>query len=139
VLDDAEAEEIRDWLAALVTDGHADTGMSNIGGVITPTDPIHDAAAVTFSGRAFVLTGKMSIGPRSLIGDELARRGAVLKSSVTDETDYVVVSSTASRHWKTTHFGTKIEAARKKIDEGHRLRFVAEHALAKAFEADGDL
>lgn len=92
-----------------------------------------------FARLADLVEGARIVGPRSLIGDELARRGAVLKSSVTDETDYVVVSSTASRHWKTTHFGTKIEAARKKIDEGHGLRFVAEHALAKAFEADGKL
>ena len=51
---------------------------------------------------------------------------------VTDETDYVVVSNTASRHWKTTHYGTKIEAALKKIEAGHAMRFVAEHALASA-------
>lgn len=135
VLDDLEAEEIRDWIAALVTDGHADTGVSNIGGVISATDPIHSPDEVSFEGKIFVLTGKMSIGPRSFIGDELARRGAILKQSVTDESDYVVVSSTASRHWKTTHFGTKIEAARKKIDEGHDMRFVAEHALAGALSA----
>ncbi|MGR3372745.1 hypothetical protein [Pseudooceanicola nanhaiensis] len=71
-------------------------------------------------------------GPRSLIGDEIARRGGTLKNTVTDETDYVVVSNTASRHWKTTHYGIKIEAALKKIEAGHAMRFVAEQAHASA-------
>ncbi|ANT62760.1 helicase [Salipiger sp. CCB-MM3] len=132
-LDEAEAEELREWIAALVTDGHADTGVANIGGVIAPTDPISDPAQLSFDGKTFVLTGKMSIGPRSLIGAELTRRGAVLKSSVTDETDFIVVATTASRAWKTTHFGTKIEAARGKIADGHPMRFVTERALAEAF------
>ncbi|SEL62839.1 AAA domain-containing protein [Roseivivax marinus] len=138
VLDDDEAEEIREWLAALVTDGHADTGVANIGGVVAPTDPITDPAEVDLEGKTFVLTGKMSMGPRSLIGQELARRGAALKGSVTDKTDFVVVSNTASLHWTATHYGTKIEAARKKIDDGHPMRFVAEHALAQALSRGHD-
>nr|WP_246237353.1 AAA domain-containing protein [Halovulum dunhuangense] len=132
ILDEEEAEEIREWIAALVTDGHADTGVANIGGVLSPTVPITDAGAIDLEGKVFVLTGKMSMGPRSLIGDEIARRGGTLKNTVTDETDYVVVSNTASRHWKTTHYGIKIEAALKKIEAGHAMRFVAEHALARA-------
>jgi len=75
VLDAEEAEEIRDWIAALVTDGHADTGITNIGGVLAPTDPITDVSAFDIAGKVFVLTGKMSMGPRSLIGDEIARHG----------------------------------------------------------------
>ncbi|RAZ81748.1 DUF4011 domain-containing protein [Cereibacter johrii] len=132
VLDGREEEELREWLAALVTDGHADTGVANIGGVTAPTDPIVDPGSLAFTGKSYVLTGKMSIGPRSFIGEELARRGAVLDPRVTERTDFVVVSTTASRHWKTTHFGTKIEAAREKITAGHPMRFVTEHALAKA-------
>lgn len=131
VLDDEEAEEIREWIAELVTDGHADTGVASIGGVMSPTDPITDPEDISLNGKTFVLTGKMSMGPRSFIGAELQRRGAVLKSNVTDQTDFVVVSNTASRHWKTTHYGTKIEAARAKIANGHQMRFVAEHALSK--------
>lgn len=132
VLDEEEAEEIREWIAELVTDGHADTGVANIGGVLAPTDPITDSNAIEIEGKVFVLTGKMSMGPRSLIGEEISRRGGTLKDTVTDETDYVVVSRNASRHWKTTHYGTKIEAALKKIEAGHAMRFVAEHALASA-------
>ncbi|WP_417523462.1 DUF4011 domain-containing protein [Marinovum sp.] len=132
VLDEEEAEEIREWIAELVTDGHADTGVANIGGALSPTDPITDAGAIDLEGKTFVLTGKMSMGPRSLIGNEIARRGGILKNTVSDETHYVVVSNTASRHWKTTHYGTKIEAALRKIEAGHAMRFVAEHALASA-------
>jgi NAD-dependent DNA ligase len=74
----------------------------------------------------------MSIGPRSLIGQQIGKNGGSLGASVTNQTDYIVVSDTASRHWKTTHYGTKIEAAFEKIHGGHQMRFVAESALAKA-------
>jgi NAD-dependent DNA ligase len=132
VLDADEAEEIRDWIAALVTDGHADTGVTNIGGVLAPTEPITDAGALEISGKVFVLTGKMSMGPRSLIADEITRHGGTVKDSVTDRTDYVVVSSIASRHWKATHYGAKIEGALRKIEAGHKMRFVSENALVGA-------
>lgn len=132
VLDAEEAEEIRDWIAALVTDGHADTGVTNIGGVLAPSDTITDAGALDIAGKVFVLTGKMSMGPRSLIGNEIARHRGTLRNSVTDETDYVVVSYNASRHWKTTHYGTKIEEALRKIEAGHKMRFVSENTLARA-------
>lgn len=131
-LDAEEAEEIREWIAALVTDGYADTGVGSIGGVVAQDEPLTDPAELDFDGAVFVLTGKMSIGPRALIGEAIAARGGILKPSVTDKTDYVVVSNTASTHWKTTHFGTKIEAARAKIRNGHPMRFVRESALAQA-------
>lgn len=131
-LDEEEAEEIREWIAALVSDGYADTGIGSIGSVVEADEPLTDPAEIDFEGAVFVLTGKMSIGPRALIGDAIAARGGVVKPSVTDKTDYVVVSNTASTHWKTTHFGTKIEAARAKIRNGHSMRFVRESALAAA-------
>jgi len=50
---------------------------------------------------------------------------------MSEEVDYLVVSNTASRHWRATHFGNKIESARRRIQAGHHMRFVNENALAK--------
>jgi very-short-patch-repair endonuclease/RecA/RadA recombinase len=51
VLDEVEAEEIREWIAVLVTDGYTDTGISSIGGVAASTDPITDPDDILFDNR----------------------------------------------------------------------------------------
>jgi len=135
VLTDDEAEEIQEWIAQLVGDGFIDTGIPNIGAVAKLDEPIIDPSEITLAGSVFVLTGPMRMGPRSFIISEIESVGGSCAPRTTKKTDYVVISSTASRHWRTTHFGTKIERARELIEEGQKLRFVSEVALEKAIEA----
>ena len=129
-----EADEIQEWIAQLVGDGFIDTGISNIGSVANLDEPILDPAQISFEASIFVLTGPMRMGPRSFIISEIESVGGTCAPRTTQQTDYVVISSTASRHWKTTHFGTKIERARELIEGGHKLRFVSELALEEAIE-----
>lgn len=135
ILTDNEAEEIREWIAQLVGDGFIDTGIPNLGTVAMLDEPITDPKAIALEGSVFVLTGPMRMGPRSFIISEIERVGGTCAPRTTKQTDYVVISSTASRHWRTTHFGTKIERARELIEEGQKLRFVSEVALEKAIKA----
>lgn len=134
VLTDDEAEEIQEWIAQLVGDGFVDTGITNIGNVARLDDPIADPHQIKFDGFVFVLTGPMRMGPRSFIISEIESAGGVCSSSTTKKTDYVVISTTASRHWRTTHFGRKIEYARHLIEEGQKMRFVSETVLQEAIE-----
>jgi hypothetical protein len=75
------------------------------------------------------------MGPRSFIISEIERNGGSCAQRTIKQTAYVVISSTASQHWRTTHFGTKIERARELIEDGQKLRFVSEIALQRAIEA----
>ena len=134
VLSKLEAEEIQDWIAQLVGDGFIDTGIPNIGTVANLDDPITDPDRINLDESVFVLTGPMRMGPRSFIISEIESAGGRCAPRTTQKTDYVVISSTASRHWRTTHFGTKIERARKLISDGYKLRFVSETVLNKALE-----
>ncbi|MCW3784590.1 hypothetical protein [Defluviimonas salinarum] len=131
ILTEIESEEIREWIALLVGDGFADTGLPNIGNVAQFDTPIIDPAEVDLAGSCFVLTGPMQMGARSFIISEIERCGTVA-SSTSRKTRYVVISQTASKNWRTSHFGTKIERAKGLIAEGYQLRFVSETALAKA-------
>lgn len=135
ILTSEEAEEIQEWIAQLVGDGFIDTGIPNIGSVSNLDDPITEPSDLRIERSHFVLTGPMKMGTRSFIQSEIERVGGVFDPRTTQKTDYVVVSSSASRHWRTTHFGTKIERAKELIDQGHKLRFVSEDALAKAIAA----
>lgn len=134
VLTEAESEEIREWIALLVGDGHADTGLPNIGNVAQLDAPITDPAEVELAGARFVLTGPMRLGTRSFITSEIERCGGEVAAATNRKTRYVVVSDTASKSWRTSHYGTKIEAAKTLIVEGYQLRFVSETALAKAIK-----
>lgn len=134
ILIDEEAEEIREWIAQLVGDGFIDTGLPNIGTVAKLDEPITDPHQIQFDGFVFVLTGPMRMGPKSFIASEIESVGGVWAPRTTQKTDYVVISSTASRHWRTTHFGTKIEYARELIEKGQEMRFVSEVALQDAIE-----
>ncbi|MHA7874265.1 BRCT domain-containing protein [Roseivivax sp.] len=137
ILSEEESEEIREWIALLVGDGFIDTGIPHIGTVAKLDEPITDPDDIALSGSVFVLTGPMRMGPRSYIISEIEKVGGICAPRTTTRTDYVVISSTASRHWRTTHFGTKIERAFELIEKGEKLRFVSEVALQKAIEAAG--
>nr|WP_322866324.1 BRCT domain-containing protein [Aquicoccus sp. G2-2]MEA1113612.1 BRCT domain-containing protein [Aquicoccus sp. G2-2] len=134
VLTENEAEEIQQWIAQLVGDGFIDTGIPNIGTVAKLDEPITVPDEIVLEGSVFVLTGPMRMGPRSFIISEIESVGGSCVPRTTKKTDYVVISSTASRHWRTTHFGTKIERAKELIEEGQKLRFVSEVALEKAIK-----
>ncbi|MDF1847543.1 MAG: hypothetical protein P1U69_10125 [Parvibaculaceae bacterium] len=134
----SESEEIQEWISRLVGDGFIDTGLPNIGTVAQLDEPITDPNMVSLSGSTFVLTGPMKIGTRAFIVAEIERFGAVFQERTTRETAYVVVSSTASKHWRTTHFGRKIERAQQLLSQGYDLQFVSEDALQGAIRlADG--
>ncbi|MBY8974312.1 hypothetical protein KHP62_00735 [Rhodobacteraceae bacterium NNCM2] len=134
VITDDEAGEIQEWIAELVGDGFIDTGLPNIGSVSRLDDPITDPSEVEIVGSNFVLTGPMRMGPRAFIQSEIECAGGFLQAGPKKTTDFVVISARASKHWKTTHFGGKIERAKELIDQGHKVRFVSEVALEKAIE-----
>lgn len=137
VLTEEEAEDLREWIARIVSDGYADTGVPNIGNVAMLHEPITDPGRIDLDGARVVLTGPMRMGPRRMIEAAIADAGGIPDPRVTWKTDYVVVSSNASRHWRTTHFGTKIERARELIQQGCNVRFVSEVALEKVLRHGG--
>ncbi|WP_050521931.1 BRCT domain-containing protein [Pseudorhodobacter wandonensis] len=132
VLTEEESEEVRAWIALLVGDGYVDTGIPNIGNSAELDEPIRDATKITLEGACVVLTGPMRMGTRNFIASEIERCGGEVGKTTTRKTNYLVVSSTASKNWRTTHFGTKIERAKELIVEGYKLRFITETALESA-------
>lgn len=134
ILTEEESVEVRAWIALLVGDGYVDTGIPNIGNTAELDEPIRDAAQIALKGACVVLTGPMRMGTRDFIIAEIEGCGGEVGKTTTRKTDYVVVSSTASKNWRTTHFGTKIERAKELIVEGYKLRFVTEAALEAAIK-----
>ena len=127
-----ELAEIHEYLARLVGDGYADTGIANIGNVAALDDLIRDHTHVQFAQRTFVITGPLRLGTRTHVVGLIERAGGIFASAPSHKTDYVVVAISASSMWKTTHYGTKIEKAREIAAKGTGLAFLCETALEQA-------
>jgi NAD-dependent DNA ligase len=131
-LTNAESEDVKSWIQRIVGDGYADTGVASIGGTSQLQDMIQHHSHVEFPGRLFVVTGALRIAPRRTIARMLEELDASLVNHISWKTNYLVVSPAASRDWRSTHFGTKIEAAQKIIADGGPLRLVSEHVFEEA-------
>lgn len=132
ILDGRESEDIKDWITRLVGDGYADTGLASIGNTTQLPDMLSDYREIVFSKRLFAVTGALRIGPRRALADLIRARDGIFAERITLETHYLVVAPAASRDWRATHFGTKIETAQRYIAQGAELRFVPEYVFEQA-------
>lgn len=132
-----EEEDISEWIARLVGDSCADTGLPTYGNSPAIDGVLRDPATVVFENAAFVVTGAFSMAPRKVIESWIASRGGVVTKSVSRSTDYLVVAAVASRDWLHSHQGTKIIEARKLHEQGGRPHFVDELTFRRALELCG--
>jgi len=75
----------------------------------------------------FVLTGEFHWGGRSELTELLLDKGAIVSSTPSKKTNYVVIGEVGSEHWAYSRFGRKVEKAlelRKSIDTLHIVREV---------------
>jgi len=134
VLTGDEADDIHAWIVRIVGDGYADTGMASIGTALAFDGMIDDHSAVVFEGMCFVITGALRLAPRREIVAVIESLNGIFSRSITMKTNYVILASTASRDWKATHFGTKIEKAQEYLNQGAQLRFLPEHIFEEALK-----
>jgi NAD-dependent DNA ligase len=132
VLTSEEADDIKAWIARIVSDGYSETGLASFGATPSMPDMIEDHSEIEFPERVFVVTGTLRIGPRREVAHMIEALDGIFANAVTRQTHYVVLASVASRDWKQSHFGTKIERAQALVAEGSTLRFVSEPAFESA-------
>lgn len=134
VLSSEEEEDIAEWIARLVGDSCADTGIATYGNTLSIEGVLRDPGKLVFQNAGFVVTGAFSIGPRKVIERWILERGGAVAKSVSRNTDYLVIAAVASRDWLHSHQGTKIIEARKLREIGGRPHFVEEITFRKALE-----
>lgn len=107
-----EQADITRWIARLVGDSASDTGLATFGnGCAVGEEYLTSPEAIVFNGSCFVVTGQFSIAPRKVLVSLIAERGGVVKPAVTRDTEYLVVAAAASRDWRFSHAGTKLQHA----------------------------
>jgi hypothetical protein len=88
--------------------------------------------AIQFKKRTFVLTGKFAFGPRKACEQFVAQAGGQCESSVTQQTNYLVIGTFGSRDWVQTSHGRKIEKAMEYKQKGIPITIVGEDHWAES-------
>ncbi|MBU1221669.1 BRCT domain-containing protein [Myxococcota bacterium] len=77
-------------------------------------------------GKIFCITGKFATGTRPYITEIIETHGGSVVSTVTNTTDVLLLGSIASRDWKFSSFGRKIENALYKQKSGQNIIILSE-------------
>ena len=128
---DVRNDEICQYIASIVGDSFADTGVGLPNDIPQLEGMINDRRAIVFTGCNFVLTGNFD-RPRKIVEAEIEKLGGVTQKKVTSQTDYLVLGGAGSNHYSTPNSGSKIHAAVKMRDKFGKLRFIHERVFEKA-------
>jgi NAD-dependent DNA ligase len=107
-----------------VPDGSTELGFDSV-------DSIH------FESRVFCFTGQFLYGTRSACERAMTSVGAECAGSINKNTDYLIVGAMASRDWKNTSHGLKIEKAMQLKKDGSDLKILTEAIWVGAITAKG--
>lgn len=99
-----------DWSVTVARQQYRDEIVADILSHGAPFD--HPAPLVEFEGRSFLFTGRFTFGQRRDCELAVTERGgrALSQKRPTAETDYLVIGTKGSPHWKRGHYGIKIES-----------------------------
>jgi|GEM_PF-1178908 len=126
VVDTEEREE----LTALM---HHIIGGAGDDGAVSAEDsstglPLDDPAPsdIVFPGSEFCVTGKFAFGARKRVTEAIESRGGSFNDTPRKQTRFLVIGFHASRDWKYSSYGTKIERAVELRSASSGIRIVAE-------------
>lgn len=131
VVTPGEAEDLKQTIEQVIG-GDLENGIVSGGAT---TLPIDTDAAVTIPGATFCFTGKFLYGPRAACERAVQEHGAKTAARVTLSLDYLVIGALASRDWKYSSYGGKIQAAIKARESGHPVAVVGEDQWAESLAA----
>lgn len=119
VIDADERQDLLETLRQIAGKATEDVQSSTVLPLDSPPPSIE------FQERSFCVTGTFEYGPRASVVRMIIGCGGIADPNVKRSTNYLVIGKLASRDWKHSAFGRKIEAALKK-KESHPIAIVAE-------------
>lgn len=128
----SESQDLCEWIAAIVGDSYADTGLPSFGQSPSILYDMQKHGEITFTDKNFVLTGTFSVGPRKIIGMAIAQAGGRIYDFVVDRTDYLCIGLKGSPNWGTSSGGKKIQAAHRLRGSGTGPKSIDEGSLVRA-------
>lgn len=89
-----------------------------------------EVGLIEFNKARFCLTGNFVFGPRDVCKTAIERRGGIVKSSVGDEIQFLVVGGLGVDEWRTGGLGTEIERAMRLRATGKKVKIIPEDSWA---------
>ena len=99
--------------------------------------PVTTNAVIDLMGAYVCLTGKFVTGTRKKCEDMVLSRGGFPEGDVTKKTNYLIVGDLASRDWKFSSFGRKIERAMELQGNGQSISILSEEMWISSLKTNG--
>ncbi len=123
IVDEEERKELLDLIKAISGQSMLDTGLAY--GMSADFSTTQDGR-MCVDGKRICFTGKFLSGTRKVQEQRALALGAEVKGSVSKSIDILVLGAIASRDWRFTSYGRKIESALSFRDEGIKLEIINE-------------
>lgn len=88
---------------------------------------------IEFESKKFCLTGEFQSGKRSLIKQKIESKGGKVVSTVSNQTDYLIVGDSGNKAWAFACYGRKVEQAIALRKSGSQLTIVHEFDFNEYF------
>lgn len=79
----------------------------------------------------YCFTGEFLVGTRKVVEDMAIKNGAIIKKDVVNNLDFLVIGTLASRDWRFSSHGRKIEHAMKLQKDGKSIMIITENSWLK--------
>jgi len=123
IIDKNERKEIFEILQMLVGGNAASQNIHSFSSSLPLTRPTPE---IVIEGKTFCLTGKFACGLRKNCHDTILSLGGLVKESITQNLDYLVVGFVGTKDWAHSSFGRKIQKAVDYINSGYNIAIVGE-------------
>ncbi|MFZ3501992.1 BRCT domain-containing protein [Vibrio harveyi] len=123
LVDEDERKELLDLIKAVSGQSMLDTGLAY--GMTADFSTTQDGR-LCINGKRVCFTGKFLSGTRKVQEQRANALGAEIKGTVSKSIDILVLGSIASRDWRFTSYGRKIESALSLRDEGVSVEIINE-------------
>lgn len=123
VVDDGERVELLELIKAISGQSLMETGLAY--GMSADFSTTQDGR-LCLTDKSVCFTGKFLSGSRKAQEKKATELGAVVKGGVSKSLDILVLGSVASRDWRFTSYGRKIESVLSHRAEGSRIEIINE-------------
>jgi len=134
VVDEEESSEICDWIARLVGDSFADTGITGSTDSGLGTELRHNLSIEEIKNKIIVITGTFKNYTRPEIKNLLEYHKVEVSKSVSRKTDFIIIAAEASKYWATPNAGTKLLKAEELRAKNGTPELVSERALERILQ-----
>jgi len=123
VIDDDERIDLLDMIKSICGQQFLDTGCAECGATDFFGEPVE---LTTIQDKAVCFTGKFIGGSRKVMEALAKANKAEVRGGVARDLDYLIIGSMASRDWKFTSHGRKIEAVINNQQLGYSTKIINE-------------